>query len=93
MTEILVLMTTGIVIGYIFKNKTGFIRIIEKLTGYSIFLLLFLLGMSVGANEQVISGFGKIGVNALILSLSGTAGSILLSVIVFSLFFKKGKIS
>jgi len=37
-----------------------FIKLTGFLTNWSIYLLLFLLGLSVGANEKIIANFDKI---------------------------------
>lgn len=67
-------MLAGIVIGYLLrKRKLVFIhRIILTL----IWLLLFLLGLEVGANESVILQFGKLGFDAFVLATAGTIGSV-----------------
>jgi uncharacterized membrane protein YbjE (DUF340 family) len=67
-------MLAGIVIGYLLrKRKLVFIhRIILTL----IWLLLFLLGLEVGANESVILQFGKLGFDAFVLATAGTTGSV-----------------
>ncbi len=67
-------MLAGIVIGYLLrKRKLVFIhRIILTL----IWLLLFLLGLEVGANESVILQFGKLGFDAFVLATAGTVGSV-----------------
>ncbi len=90
MIEIILIMTSGMITGYIFRHKIRFIEAVEKLTVYAIYLLLLLLGMSVGNNDKLLSGFTTIGLNAIIISISGIAGSVLLSALVYRLFFRKG---
>ncbi|HPS56483.1 MAG TPA: LysO family transporter [Spirochaetota bacterium] len=89
MTEILILMSAGIFIGFLVRGRQRLIFIIEKTTGFSIYILLFLLGISVGTNEKVISSFGRIGFNAIIIALSSVAGSILLSFILYKFLFSR----
>ncbi len=88
MTEILLIMMAGTAIGIILKKNKLFIGAVEKLTMWAIYLLLFLLGMSVGTNEQVISNFGSIGLQSIILTLSGITGSITLAFILYTFMFK-----
>lgn len=88
MIEILIIMFCGIVVGFIFRKKRSIITTADKFAGWSIYLLLFLLGLSVGNNEKVINNFAQIGFNAIILTLSGISGSIILSFIVYKIFFK-----
>ena len=72
-------MLTGIIVGYLFRN-IAFLQKTEKTISITIFLLLFLLGISVGSNELIIN----------ILAFSATCGSILASWMVLKFFFKKG---
>lgn len=82
-------MFSGILLGFIFRRKRNLIMLTEKIAGLSIYLLLFLLGMSVGINDKVISNFASIGLNAILLTFSGLAGSIVLSVFVYQLLFRQ----
>jgi hypothetical protein len=50
-------------------------------------LLLFFLGASVGSNKQLISNFSGIGLDALLLTVGGTLGSLLCAKWVFARFF------
>jgi len=88
MTEILVIMSVGIFFGVIIRKYKGLIYIVEKLTMWAIYLLLFLLGLSVGTNEQVIKNFGRIGLQAISLTLFGVFGSVLISFILYKFLFK-----
>lgn len=46
-------MFTGIILGYIFRNM-DFLRKTEKTISYTIVLLLFIMGLSVGSNDRII---------------------------------------
>lgn len=87
MSEILIIMFSGIFFGFVFRRKRTIISIADKLAGWSIYLLLFLLGFSIGINEKIINNFALIGFNSILLTLSGVSGSIFLSVIVYKNFF------
>lgn len=89
MIEILIIMFSGIILGFIFRKKRSLITAADKLAGWSIYLLLFLLGLSVGNNEMVINNFAQIGLNSIIITLSGISGSIFLSFFAYNIFFKK----
>jgi len=88
MIEILVIMSAGIVLGFILRKKRYVIMVFDKLTNLSIYLLLFLLGLSIGSNKLIINQFDKIGINAILLAVSGTGGSIILSYFAYK-FFKR----
>lgn len=73
MLKIVLIMLCGIGTGYLFRNKKmSFIgRIITAL----IWVLLFLLGIEVGANPRIINGLQTLGLEAVVLTLGGSAGS------------------
>ena len=74
MLKIEMIMLCGIGTGYLLSNKKmSFIgRIITAL----IWVLLFLLGIEVGANPRIINGLQTLGLEAVILALGGSAGSV-----------------
>lgn len=88
MIIIIVILFVGLFFGFLLK-KIGKIKKYTKLgTNITIFLLLFLLGISVGANEKVIKNIDIIGVQALFHCFLAVFGSILVSYIVYKIFFK-----
>lgn len=87
MAIILLLMLSGIIFGIIFGKYPLVLKINEKLLNLSIYVLLFLLGIAVGANEKIISNFYLIGVHALIITVGAIAGSVALSLLVYKTFF------
>jgi len=86
MISILLCIATGILTGYLFR-KTGIVKYTGPLLSVVIMLLLFFLGVSVGSNKQVISNFSGIGLEALLLTVGGTLGSLLCAKWVFARFF------
>ncbi|MCL2154532.1 MAG: LysO family transporter [Leptospirales bacterium] len=88
MIEILIIMFAGIVLGFILRKKKYIIMLFDKLTSLSIYLLLFLLGLSIGNNEIIINQFSQIGINAILLAISGISGSVILSYFAYK-FLKK----
>ena len=89
MFSIISTMFLGIGIGYGLRNWT-ILQKTEKTISITIFLLLFLLGISVGSNELIINNLAAFGWQAAILAFSATCGSILASWMVLKFFFKKG---
>jgi len=67
-------MIAGIVVGYLLRQRR--LRFIHRLIVILIWLLLFLLGLEVGANEAVINRFGTLGFEAFLLAFAGTLGSV-----------------
>jgi len=66
-------MIAGIVVGYLFRQRR--LRFIHRLILILIWLLLFMLGLEVGANGAVIRRFGTLGFEAFLLAFAGTLGS------------------
>ena len=89
MITVLALMTAGIFIGWLFQNKKKFLKINSELTNWAIYLLLFLLGVSVGTNEKILNNFDKIGLQAISITIFAVIGSIMVSWITYIMFFKK----
>ncbi|MBN2663254.1 MAG: LysO family transporter [Bacteroidales bacterium] len=78
----------GLLIGYLLKGEKKIEKWLDKLIMIAIFLLLFFIGIDVGANELIINNLHKIGFNALILTIGGVLGTILMSTIVYKKYFK-----
>lgn len=85
---IISLMLTGICIGYIFRQHN--LKFIQQIVTTLIWILLFLLGTEVGHNEAIIKGLHTIGLQALLLTLAGVAGSILAAWGIWVYISKKG---
>jgi len=91
MIPVLLLMTSGIILGWLLHKKRKFLKVTSELTNWAIYLLLFLLGLSVGTNEKILSNFDQIGLQAILITLFAVAGSVLTSWITYILFFKKNE--
>ena len=77
MLKIVAIMLCGVAVGFLLRKRT--LRIAPKAVTVLIWLLLFLLGVEVGTNPQVIAGITSLGLEALWLSLAGLAGTLLFS--------------
>lgn len=82
-------MALGILVGYFLRGKEKVISGVEKAILWSIFLLLFFLGLSIGGNELIMASLPKLGLNALIITLGGVAGSLLVAWAIWKLVFVK----
>jgi uncharacterized membrane protein YbjE (DUF340 family) len=88
MITVLIVFASGILIGYFIRKKKKVIRINDLLTNGAIFLLLFILGLAVGSNDEIISNVEVIGLNAFLISTFAVLGSVLLAWLFNKLFFK-----
>jgi len=91
MFTVLTLMTIGIIIGFTIQDKTKIVKAIDPMISMAIYALLFLLGISVGTNEIIISNLDTLGAQALLLTLGGVMGSVVLAFFTYKFFFKTKK--
>jgi uncharacterized membrane protein YbjE (DUF340 family) len=91
MITVLAIMTIGIFLGWLLHHKKQFLKIISQTTNWAIYILLFLLGVSVGTNDKILNNFDKIGLQSIIITLFAVAGSILISWLTYILFFKNNE--
>lgn len=89
MFGVMIVMLSGVLIGYILRNIRAIPALVSKINIYIIFLLLFVMGLSVGGNPQVIQGLGTLGLLGIAISVVSIAGSVFLSWIVYRHLFKK----
>ncbi len=87
MVTVLVIMVVGIVVGFSISNRKKLIKINDKLTSFAIYLLLFLLGISVGLNDKIINNIHTIGLQAIIITIGALLGSLMCAYITYKLFF------
>ena len=90
MLHIILIILSGVTAGYFVRNipQMKYVGVVISLI---IMLLLFFLGVSVGANEQVVKNFSSIGLDAFIITIGGTLGTILCAWWVYIRFFKRRK--
>lgn len=77
MLKIVAIMLCGIAVGFLLRGRR--LTFVNKAVTVLIWALLFFLGVEVGQNPQVLSGISNLGLEALWLSLTGLAGTILFS--------------
>ncbi len=81
------LMLTGMLLGYLLRKRN--LREIHKVITVLIWLLLFTLGIEVGGNEQIIKGLHTLGLEALILTIGGTLGSVIAAWALWKALYKR----
>lgn len=90
MQYVLLILIAGFGAGYLLRKKRPVIRLMDKATTWVVYLLLFLLGISVGLNDDIVHNFGEIGLQAVVISLASTVGSVLVCRLISPLIFKQG---
>jgi uncharacterized membrane protein YbjE (DUF340 family) len=88
---VIALFAAGIMVGRLFREKDKTRKKVDLAVTWSVYLLLFLLGISVGVNDDIIQNFSRIGYKAFWLTLGAVGGSVLLAKIIFNLFFKSNE--
>ena len=85
MLKVVFCMAAGMVLGWLLK-----IRNIQKPVIVMTWLLLLFLGWEAGGDSQVISALPSIGLDAVVLSLSGVVGSCLFAWVLWRFFMRGG---
>jgi len=91
MFTVLLLILLGLILGYLIRNKQKAVKLIDRLINWAIYVLLLLLGISVGANETIMNNLATLGVTALVLTLGAVSGSVGLAYFTHKLFFAAKK--
>lgn len=89
MIGILITMIVGIITGVLIHRKDHLVKINDRLITLAIYILLFLLGISVGLNKIIVQNIGNLGFQALIITIGAVSGSLLVSWVVYKVFFKE----
>lgn len=76
MLVVVLMMLGGILCGYLLRKQRVRIQV-QQLTTVLIWALLFLLGLNIGSNEQVINSLGSLGLEALLITVFATTGSLI----------------
>lgn len=88
MFTVLFLLIIGIGIGYVCRKLT-FLHNIEKTISCTVFLMLFVFGVSIGANDELVRNLDRFGYQATLLAVLGTAGSLIGAYFAYRLLFKE----
>lgn len=87
MFTIIGLMLTGMLLGYLLRKRD--LKKIHPIITLLIWLLLFILGIEVGSNEEIIRGLHTIGYEAVVLTLGGTLGSVIAAWVLWRALYKR----
>ncbi len=83
-------LVAGAFVGYLLRaRKKKVLRYADKLMMWTIYLFLFILGLSVGINEEIVRNLGTLGIKALILTLGALVGSAVAAFILYTFWFKE----
>lgn len=75
MVTLIAVMFLGILLGYALRRQ-AWTTALPRMISAVIFILLFLMGFSIGANKGLLSQLASLGGQAFVISMAGTLGSI-----------------
>lgn len=87
---VIAVMAAGITAGYLLR-KARWTQYLGKPVIYTVALLLFLMGVSVGSNKTLTVNLLSLGADAALIAVACTMGSVLAGAVVYRVFFKKEK--
>lgn len=76
------IIAAGVPFGFFLRKKEKFKTVVGHLCTYSVYALLFFLGLEIGSNEEIMQQIEFIGFKALILSLTITGASLIAGIYV-----------
>ncbi len=82
------LIFVGMIVGYLLRKRN--LRKVNQVIMWIIWLLLFILGVEVGGDERVMRGLHTLGLEALVLTLAATLGSVVAAWILWKVIKDKG---
>ena len=82
------IMAAGICVGALLRKREKILKEIDWLTIAAVCVLVLLLGLWVGANDDVRSNLGRVGLRALVVGVGAMIGSVALSVVVYRVWFR-----
>lgn len=86
MVFIFAAILAGTGVGYLLRRREKVIQTMDRALWGVIFLLLFLLGFSVGRNPEVMASLTTLGWYALLMALGSILGSVMLTGLLDRLF-------
>lgn len=89
MFTIIGLMLTGMLLGFLLRKQK--LSGIHKIITVLIWLLLFLLGIDVGGNQEIINGLHTIGMEAIVITLAAVLGSVTAAWALWYILYKRKK--
>lgn len=87
MLTIVGIMLGGVLCGFLLRSWK--LKWVPACITVAIWILLFLLGIAVGNNEDILNNLDTIGWQALVISLGAILGSVILAAVVYHFFFNK----
>lgn len=89
MLTVIGLMFGGIIVGFAIRNYR--LNFINHVITVLIWLLLFILGIEVGGNRQIINGLANLGMEAIVITIAAMLGSCMAAWLLWHTLYKRKK--
>jgi len=90
MLTIALCFLTGIICGVLLRGRPAILKGVSWLTDLTVGFMLFVLGLSIGANETVVTNLSSLGLDGLALAAGAIAGSLLAMLPLSLSIFREG---
>ena len=87
MLTILGLLAAGAPVGFILRRKKSVLKFSDKIVSLSVYVLLFLLGAGLGANEHLMAQLERMSFAAIVITAGAFTGSALAAALATRVFF------
>lgn len=87
MFYLILTMLVGVVAGLIMR-RIKVLAHIGKAISVTIYVMLFFLGVKIGADRNILANLSSLGLQALLLALAGAMGSVLFAALLYRFLFK-----
>ena len=88
MLKIMAIMGAGALLGFLVR-RLSVLKHLGTTSMATIILLLFLMGVEIGGNERIVKNLTSLGVEALVIAVAATLGSIVAARVVYYKFFNR----
>ncbi|MGL4293583.1 MAG: LysO family transporter [Bacteroidales bacterium] len=88
MVSLILTLLAGILIGRLFRN-CSWIKFSAKIIFPIVLILLFLMGITIGLNDEIIMNINRLGKEALIITAGAIAGTLLGAALIWHFIFSK----
>lgn len=77
MFTLLIALSAGIAVGVLIKIPVKLLKLLGAFQQYVVYLLIALLGASIGTNRQLVAHLPSVGAKALLIAVLAVVGSVL----------------
>jgi uncharacterized membrane protein YbjE (DUF340 family) len=91
MWTIFISLGVGIFLGFSNKLPKKVIRHNDQITFYGVVALLFIMGISIGMNKEIVKNIQVLGLQSLVFAFFGVLGSVIVVFMVSKILLRGGK--